>query len=135
MRTETIFYLFKIIAGIGIPVELELESVTMGWVFKSQFYLPMNATDFTSFFGDPFDVTPHPISTFFDGRKRSVRGSDKEGFDSEQNERYEKHEVDVDVVESDIESNANEENENLEEPNLATVRWTVYKGLAALAEK
>lgn len=84
------------------------------------------------------------------------------GFDSELNQKYEKYEVQPEVIESqpDIEQepdyNGDDENEvsdaeywNREDPNawkrdplrpkapqnLATSRWTVYKGLAALAER
>lgn len=35
---------FKFIAGIGIPVDLESQSVTIGYVFKTQYYLPYNAS-------------------------------------------------------------------------------------------
>lgn len=122
----------------------------MGFVFKSSFFLPMNASDFTSFFSDPFDATPHPINTFFNGKKRSIDKSTfyrherdtknfVKSFDAEQNEHVEMHEVEANVIESGAESNDmpndyNDENTDTE-TNLSTMRWTVYKALAALAEK
>lgn len=146
-------YVSKIITGIGIPVDLDLETVTMGVVFKSSFFLPTNATDFTQPFGDPFDVQSHPINTFFTGRKRSadehsnqrmerdVNGNTVDGLDL--NEKFERHEVEVDIVDSGTEPSLDETNEfdYNEKPNdsgktnLATMRWTVYKGLAIWAER
>lgn len=32
------------IAGFGIPVDLRLESLTMGYVFKAQYFLPYNTS-------------------------------------------------------------------------------------------
>lgn len=85
------------------------------------------------------------------------------GFDAEQNQKYEKYvvqpeliEAQADTNESDPDYNGDDENElsdadywNREDHsawqrdplrpkaphNLATSRWTVYKGLAALAER
>ena len=34
----------KFVAGIGIPVDLEPESMTIGYVFKAQYFLPYNVT-------------------------------------------------------------------------------------------
>lgn len=34
----------KFIAGIGIPVDLEPESMTSGYVFKAQYFLPYNVS-------------------------------------------------------------------------------------------
>ncbi|XP_055846079.1 uncharacterized protein LOC129912024 [Episyrphus balteatus] len=36
----------QFIAGIGIPVDLEYESLVVGYVLKAMFYLPWNATTF-----------------------------------------------------------------------------------------
>lgn len=77
------------------------------------------------------------------------------GFDSEQNENFEKHQVEAEIIESGTETTNNvndlsdedlwfqdEPFNRLEDPlrprapqNLGTSRWTVYKGLAALAER
>lgn len=36
---------FQLIAGFGIPIDLELESLTIGYVFKTQYFLPYNTTE------------------------------------------------------------------------------------------
>lgn len=127
----------------------------MGVVFKSSFFLPMNATDFTQHFGDPFDVETHPINTFFTGSKRSADEHDNQrmernvndntvdAFDNDLNEKFERHEVQADIVDSGTESSSdeihdfdyNEKSSDSGETNLATVRWTAYKGLSTWAEK
>lgn len=38
----------QIIAGFGIPVQLERDSVTFGLIVKTNFALPTNATQFTN---------------------------------------------------------------------------------------
>lgn len=169
------FYWFQIIAGIGIPVDLELESVTIGYVFKCEYFLPENASNYLNYLADPFDLTTRPISGFFDRKKRMIEEpkptelppkldtvKSAVGFDADLNQKFEKYEVQPEVIESQTDEeqapdyNGNDENEmsdadywNREEPNawqrdplrpkapqnLATSRWTVYKGLAALAER
>lgn len=148
---------------------MELESVTIGYVFKAEYFLPENASNYLSFFNDPFDLTTRPISGFFDRKKRTIElpkptelptnsfeVGNTSGYDSEQNEKYEKHEVEAEIVESGTEPHESDDNEMseadywnqedraewLNDPsrprgpqNLATSRWTVYKGFAALAEK
>lgn len=156
----------QIISGIGIPVDLELESVTIGYVFKAEFFLPVNASNYLNIIADPFDVSTQPISGFFDRKKRMIKESeltenpnnaveDFRGYDSEQNEKFEKHQIEAEVVESGTEAfedknewqndnswfqnNVNDRYKNplsLKAPqNLATSRWTIYKGLAILAER
>lgn len=138
-------------------------------MFKAEFFLPENASNYLNFFADPFDLTTRPIT----GRKRRRRSFDEieaptqnpsnafdeyHGFDSEQNEKYEKHQVKAEVVESGTEPSYNYDDDNelsdeelwfqedrfdrskdpmaLKHPqNLATSRWTIYKGMAALAER
>lgn len=143
--------------------------MTIGYVFKAEFFLPENASNYLDFLADPFDLTTRPITGFFDRKKRTIEepkptemptnaidASNSAGYDSEQNEKYEKHEVEAVVVESGTEADANDVNqmseadywnqedraEWLKDPmrpkgpqNLATSRWTVYKGFAALAER
>lgn len=125
------------ITGIGIPVELDLETVTIGFAFKSSFILPMNASDFWAIVSQPFNPTSHPITVF----ERSINDHDDDelkGFDNEQNEQFEKHYVEAEIVEngtekveSDFDSVADSDQTN----NLASMRWLVYKGLAEIAEK
>lgn len=119
-----------------MPVDLDLETVTMGFVFKSGFVLPMNVSDFSAIFSDPFDPTTHPITNFF---KRSVDEIDDSviGFDSEQNEKYERHLAEAEVVESSTENEEDFSNvaSSDEANNFDTIRWLVYQGLAEVADK
>lgn len=55
------------ISGFGIPVDLNLESLTMGYVYKANYYLPENVSHYVDIIGDPFQKqTVLPIS----GRRR-----------------------------------------------------------------
>lgn len=153
------FIYYQIISGIGIPVDLELESVTIGYVFKAEFFLPENATDFLNPLANPFDVSTQPISGFFNRRKRMIdlpkpteMPTDVIGFDSEQNEAFEKHTANAEVIEIGLETEQTINDEDLwfhdesmdriKDPfrpnaphNYDTSRWIIYKGFAALAEK
>lgn len=155
----------QIISGIGIPVDLELESVTIGYVFKAEFFLPENASNYLNGLADPFDVTTRPITgrrrRRFINESKSSKASDNalddyQGFDSEQNERFEKHIVDAEIVESGTEQTTHDLDDYSDErswfepehfdrskdptavkapQNLGTTRWTIYKGLAKIAER
>lgn len=153
------------ITGIGIPVDLEIESVTIGWVQKSEFFLPENASNFLNFLYDPFDLTTRPIDGFYVRKKRGnvleeskptenpakVSFGAEKGFDSQQNEKYEKHQIQAEI----IESGENDENEMSEADywnqedraewlrqvhpnkpkNLAMARWAIYKSMTILAQR
>lgn len=140
-------------------------------MFKAEFFLPENASNYLNILGDPFDLTTRPLT----GRKRRRRSTEEiekptelptnavdeyHGYDSEQNEKFERHQVEAEVVESGTEPSDDNYNGDdsqmsdeevwfqddqyhksndpmaLKHPqNLATSRWTVYKGMAALAER
>lgn len=137
--------------------------MTIGYVFKAEFFLPENASNYLNFFADPFDPTPRPITG---RRRRSIElptnaVEEYHGYDKEQNEKYERHQVEAEIVESGTElsedgyddydgSRVSDEElwfqddqyDKSSDPmalkhpqNLATSRWTVYKGMAALAER
>lgn len=137
--------------------------MTIGYTFKAEFWLPYKASNF---FVHPFDVTTFVPIAPQGRRKREIReqnefineadNSSDRGYDSQQDEHFEKHtRRDVDVVESgeidqtdQDESNADSDLLEEEEiygrkasiflrssPNFATSRWTIYKRLAALAER
>lgn len=87
----------QIISGIGIPVALDFESVTIGWVFKAEYFLPDNNThQILDVFSDPFNPTPQPIT----GRKRRSAPPPVVGFDEAAQQRYEKYDVEAVEVES-----------------------------------
>lgn len=125
------------ITGIGLPVNLEQEAVTMGFAFKSSFVLPMNASDFWAVLSQPFDVHGTPITSF----KRSIDDNDGDvnGFDSEENEKFERHQVRAEVVDSGTDANDSDADNDDDKSNLgnkfASTRWLVYKGLAEIAER
>lgn len=153
------------IVGIGIPVDLEIESVTVGWVQKSEFFLPENASNYLDFIADPFDLTTRWICCVFRKKRGELLEEPKptenpgkltfeseKGYDREQNENYEKHQVEADVIESGIDNNEHEMSDadywNQEDQapwlrqihpkrpkNLAMTRWAIYKSMAILAQK
>lgn len=123
-------FIVQIIAAVGLPVNLELEAVTIGFSFKCNYILPSNASDYWGVLSDPFDVTSHPI------HRRSVKESEEtasSGYDYQQHEKFERHSVDAGVVESGTIKNHIENKEPVND--FASTRWLVYKGLAEIAEK
>lgn len=106
--------------GIGIPVDLELESVTIGYVLKAEYFLPENASNYLNFIADPFDLTTRPISNFYVRKRRENDGPEEagaqlleepkpteaptagnsSGYDSVLNQKYEKYEVPAIEVDS-----------------------------------
>lgn len=146
---------------------MDLESVTIGYIFKGQFFLPDNASHFLNPLNDPFDLTTQRI-TGIHRKRRSLASStssesiespeskigDYHGFDDEQNENVERHQVDAEVIESGTESpsdtdetiddelwidqNHSDDND-LRSSNIAqylgTTRFSLYKGMAAVAER
>lgn len=164
----------QIIAGIGIPVDLELESVTIGYVFKAEYFLPENASNYLNFLADPFDLTTRPIGSFSKKKRdltdESVQLAEEpapteapttlnktSGYDAELHQKFEKYVVQPEEIASGTNSQQNAEEDELSDAdywnqeskgdwmddplrpkqpqNLATSRWTVYKGMAALAER
>lgn len=103
----------QMIVGIGIPVSLKIESVTIGWVNKVEFFLPENASNFLSFLNDPFDLTTRPITGYYDKRSadsiqpipllEEPKPTDAPATftvdDVDPNEPYEKHQAPVQIVE------------------------------------
>lgn len=103
--------------GVGIPVELHIESVTTGYVFKAEYFLPENATNYLNYIRDPFDLTTRILSSKFvrkrrDGSESSVMEEpeptaappaaiNSSGFDSYLNEKYENYQVPVIQIEGE----------------------------------
>lgn len=165
---------------------MEIESVTIGWVNKSEFFLPENATNFLSFLNDPFDLTTRPIDGFYVRKKREEEEEDEpkmieepkptenpakllkdtvEGFDSEANEKFERHEVEAEIVENEIEDSELDSDDDEDEDetshgmseadywnqedhaewlqnvhpkqpkNLALARWGIYKSISLLSQR
>lgn len=114
---------------LNLTVDLEIESVTIGWVSKSEFFLPENASNFLSFLSDPFDLTTRPITGFYVRKRRDEFRSievptptENPGMllvDSETNEKIERHEINAEVVESGTEPETEEEDDDEDEWNEA----------------
>lgn len=139
--------------------------MTIGYVFKAEFFLPENASNYLNILADPYDISTRPITGKKRRRRRSIEKPTKsaenvadehKGFDIEQNERFEKHNVDVEVIESGTNAPNQYDDEYADEKswfaeehfdrskdplalkgpqNLGTTRWTIYKGMAAMAER
>lgn len=152
--------LSQLIAGVGLPVDLEVESLTVGYVFKAEYFLPVNASQWYDWIKDPFE--PHPIEAEGGRRKRSAIADD--GTDQKQAEtgetNVERYVVEAKVISDDNdqqddqlaedESHWYEENESSEEAannnyslediknkspqDLSHSRFTLYKGIQKLAE-
>lgn len=127
--------------------------MTIGYVFKAEYFLPENASNYLNIVADPFDITPQPIT----GRRKKRDAIDNSvvGFDNDTKQKYEKYEVRPELIESktdvpeedEYESNeqgdygagsaewANSQMGPREPQNFGTSRWTLYKGLELLAQK
>lgn len=120
----------QLIVGIGIPVQLKIESVTIGWVNKVEFFLPENASNYLGFLRDPFDLTTRPNYGFYD--KRAIDDGDsvhlwKEASPTEApgtflncedpNEPHEMHQADVEIDEKPITNEIDAENGSEDEDN------------------
>lgn len=155
------------IVGIGIPVDLEIESLTVGWVSKSEFFLPENASNFLNFLSDPYDLTTRPITGFYVRKRRDelleetkptenparLSLDSERGYDSENDEQFERHNVDANVVENGPDDGDHQDtleadywnqeddadwmkNVRPNEPrNLAMIRFGIYKSMAILSQR
>lgn len=102
-----------------------MESVTIGYVFKSQYFLPENASNYLDPIADPFDLTPQPITDYFVRKRRQMEdplleepmstkapaAKNSSGFDSLLNQKYEKYEVNAVEVESGTDASPIEEDQ------------------------
>lgn len=129
--------------------------MTIGYVFKAEYFLPENASNYLNILNDPFDITPRPLSGSRSNRKRRTIVDDNTiGFDNQTNQKYEKYEVQPEVIESKTDfPEVDEENDDSsdyddeegnswrntmgpkEPQDFGTSRWTLYKGLEMLAER
>lgn len=152
---------------------LEFESVTIGYVFKAEYFLPENASNVLDIISDPFNPTIRPISgTGRRRRRRLIEGTPDNGqigYDAMTNQKYEKYDVQAveiesgtrkteeyeDYEEDDTEEvngpSTNEENEmnddeidehftlqdiKIKQPNnIATARFSLYKGIERMADR
>lgn len=167
---------------------MDFESVTIGYVFKAEYFLPENASNILDILSDPFNPTTRPIS---DAIRKRRRRSDLEsprqsplkmtaGYDADAQLKFEKYDVEAveiesgankimkddvdddeyqgydDGLEGDLhDDHVEEDEENVmddiltdddnqytlndirkKQPgNLATARFTLYRGIEKMAEK
>lgn len=158
-------------------MDLDLESVTIGYVFKAEYFLPENVSNYLNILADPFDLTTRPIGSFFERKKRGlsaeanpvkiaeetaptespIKKNETSGYDAELHQKYEKYVVQPEQIDAGTDPeyqqqdarmseadywNQEDKAEWLNDPmrprqpqNFATSRWTLYKGIAALAER
>lgn len=121
------------IMTVGIPVSSKVQSVNIGYSLRTLGLFPANVSAYWTAIAEPFELFAEvPIHS---KKRRSVDESDGNGYDDEQNEKYEKHQVEADIVESGTETNQNENNLLDMIYNLASSRWLLYKSLAEMAER
>lgn len=146
--------LFQIITGVGIPVELGFEAVTIGYVFKCEFFLPENASNYLNPLSDPFEITTRPIDGFYRRKRENEpieepKPTEKPLFDEEKVEKYKAIPKLIEEQPNVDESQMNDVDYwNQEDPNawnnyplrpkkaynLGMSRWTVYHAIAALLD-
>lgn len=104
-----------------------MESVTIGYVFKSQYFLPENASNYLDPIADPFDLTPQPITNYFTRKRRQLKdpmleqptpteapaAKNSSGFDRLLNQKYEKYEVNAFEVESGTDASPVEDQQGM----------------------
>ncbi|KAG4079271.1 hypothetical protein HA402_006994 [Bradysia odoriphaga] len=155
----------QIIGGIGIPVDLDYESVTLGYVLKAEYFLPDNTNLTMHFMQDPFNPITRPVTS---RRKRSSLTAQPSkivdehkiiGMQANQTNSstvsgsYEKY--DIEAVEIDRGNDTSSEDSEyfddfsededkvytaadyrISKPNdFATARWSLFKGIEMLAER
>lgn len=153
------------IAGIGIPVELDYESVTLGYVLKAEYYLPDNTTLTMHFMQDPFNPITHDITS---RRKRSALSIEGENNDTQESigtykdktnnstvdDHYEKYDIEAVEIDNGNDTTVNDDDDDgknfsedfskiytaadyrISKPNdFSTARWSLFKGIEMLAER
>lgn len=96
-------------------------------------YLPGNVSAYWTGIAEPFELFGEkPIHS---KKRRSIDEVDGIGYDNEQNEKYERHQVDTNVIESGTETNQDANDEIYSDSYLASHRWLLYKSLAEMAER
>lgn len=118
----------QFIAGIGIPVEdLAFESITTGYVFKAEYYLPYSAEQWHQY--STMNIGNLPIQ----GRKRRSANDTKTTIANDLI-GY----VDETEEEAYIESLLNKQKVNKlrgGHNDLGKYRWSIYKGIEIFANK
>lgn len=117
--------------------------MTIGYVFKAEYFLPENASNYINTLADPFDITPRPIT----GERKRRRSVDQvaHGYDSVTNQKYERYRVKPELIGSESNepgthtpsyvSRKNYFSASQGKQNSYTSRWILYKGIEILAQR
>lgn len=116
------------VLGVGLPVDLEDYSVTIGYAIKILHYLPYNATQ----------LKPSPI--IYERLRRNIMDNSSSEIDPITGQKYEKYERDVvEIKDNSIALNDKSvvdelEEENQEDENEQFSRWFLYEKMEELVK-
>lgn len=116
------------VLGVGLPVDLEDYSVTIGYAIKILHYLPYNATQL------------HPSHIVYERERRSIMDNSSSEIDPITGQKYEKFERDVvEIKDTSIALNSNSVvddfvEQNQEEENEQFSRWFLYEKMEELVK-
>lgn len=112
------------VLGVGLPVDLEDYSVTIGYAIKILHYLPYNATQL------------HPSHLVYERERRSILDNSSSEIDPITGQKYEKYEADVvEIQDNSIALNHFEEdNQGEEDENELFSRWFLYQKMEELVK-
>lgn len=116
------------VLGVGLPVDIEDYSVTIGYAIKILHYLPYNATQ----------LKPSPI--VYERERRSIMDNSSSEIDPITGQKYEKFERDaVEIKDNSIALNYKNVVDDFEEPNLEDEneqfsRWFLYEKMEELVK-
>lgn len=138
---------------------MEYESVTIGYVLKSEYFLPDNTSTILHFLQEPFDPLTRPLERRRRNAPLITNEKKNDTKDSIRSDHYEKYAVEAVQIGTGL-TNNDEENETsdshysdewngMEEDeefspgdyritkqnDFTTARWTLYKGIEAMAER
>lgn len=116
------------VLGVGLPVDIEDYSVTIGYAIKILHYLPYNATQ----------LKPSPI--VYERERRSIMDNSSSEIDPITGQKYEKFERDaVEIKDNSIALNDKNvveefEEQNQEDENEQFSRWFLYEKIEELVK-
>lgn len=131
-------HFFQLIIGMGLPLDLEDEAVTIGYVIKILYHIPQNSTDYTTHFYDSaanFRSQRMLRTRSIDGKEIAVHDntigepSDKFNSDSAYSEGGKINLTTTDNIKESIPII----DERLNKPK--TSRWDIYKVLENMIEQ
>lgn len=102
-----------------MPIDLELESVIIGLQIQTKFALPTNSSQLWSNLADPFDLPGTGV-----GKRAIAKGEEKQ-----------KYNFAAKVMDRNRIGMGNDFYSEEDTNNVASMRWTVYKAFAEIAER